>query len=82
MPEWSAADREAYLALALVPGIGAARMSALLDRLETPANWSILRSKLFMPSIARINPMAKTPMAAMPVNSAALESPHPPAVGA
>src|ERR1051326_7600110 len=37
MPEWSAADREAYLALALVPGIGAARMSALLDRLETPA---------------------------------------------
>src|ERR1043166_9226262 len=37
MPEWSAADREAYLALALVPGIGAARVGALLDRLETPA---------------------------------------------
>src|ERR1051326_7410494 len=37
MPEWSGPEREAYLALALVPGIGAARLQALLDRFETPA---------------------------------------------
>lgn len=37
MPEWGAADREAYLTLALLPGIGAARLGALLARFETPA---------------------------------------------
>ena len=30
MPEWQAAEREAYLALALVPGVGAARLRTLL----------------------------------------------------
>lgn len=37
MPEWVAAEREAYLTLALVPGIGAARLRALLDRFESPS---------------------------------------------
>ena len=37
MPEWSAAEREAYLTLALLPGIGAARLGALLAGFQTPA---------------------------------------------
>jgi DNA processing protein len=37
MPEWSGPEREAYLTLALVPGIGAARLGALLERFGTPA---------------------------------------------
>ena len=36
MIEWGGEQREAYLALALIPGIGAARLNALLDRFETP----------------------------------------------
>jgi DNA processing protein len=37
MPEWEAAEREAYLTLALVPGIGSARFRELLQRFETPS---------------------------------------------
>ena len=37
MPEWESAEREAYLALALVPGIGPARLRALLDRFASPS---------------------------------------------
>ncbi|HEV8597779.1 MAG TPA: DNA-processing protein DprA [Gemmatimonadales bacterium] len=37
MPEWQATEREAYLALALVPGIGAVRLRALLEHFETPS---------------------------------------------
>jgi DNA processing protein len=37
MTEWSGEEREAYLTLALVPGIGVARLSALLHRFETPS---------------------------------------------
>jgi len=36
MIEWGGEEREAYLTLALTPGIGAARLAALLDRFETP----------------------------------------------
>ncbi len=36
MPEWQAAEREAYLALALVPGVGAARLRTLLEHFTTP----------------------------------------------
>ena len=36
MADWSDSEREAYLTLALVPGIGAARLLTLLDRFETP----------------------------------------------
>ncbi|HEY9382964.1 MAG TPA: DNA-processing protein DprA [Gemmatimonadales bacterium] len=37
MPEWDSGQREAYLTLALVPGIGFARLGALLERFETPS---------------------------------------------
>lgn len=37
MTEWNAEEREAYLTLALIPGIGVARLKALLDRFETPS---------------------------------------------
>ena len=37
MTEWDASEREAYLALALVPGIGTARMHTLLEQLHTPS---------------------------------------------
>lgn len=37
MPRWEAAEREAYLALALVPGVGADRLRALLERFELPS---------------------------------------------
>ncbi|HEV8613470.1 MAG TPA: DNA-processing protein DprA, partial [Gemmatimonadales bacterium] len=37
MPEWDAAEREAYLSLALVPGIGGARFRELLQRFDTPS---------------------------------------------
>jgi hypothetical protein len=30
-------EREAYVTLALVPGIGAVRLKALLDRFDTPS---------------------------------------------
>lgn len=36
MAEWSDSEREAYLALALLPGIGAVKLRALLDRFHTP----------------------------------------------
>lgn len=36
MPEWQSAEREAYLALALVPGVGAARLRTLLEHFATP----------------------------------------------
>ncbi len=36
MPEWQGPDREAWLALALVPGIGSRRLGALLNRFESP----------------------------------------------
>jgi len=36
MPDWNDSEREAYLTLALVPGIGAARLLTLLDRFDTP----------------------------------------------
>jgi DNA processing protein len=36
MSEWDAAEREAYLALALVSGIGAARLRSLLEQFHTP----------------------------------------------
>lgn len=35
--EWSDSEREAYLTLALIPGIGPSRMLALLDRFDTPS---------------------------------------------
>lgn len=37
MPEWDPGQREAYITLALVPGIGFARFGALLQRFETPS---------------------------------------------
>lgn len=37
MIEWTEAEREAYLTLALIPGIGVARLTALLHRFETPS---------------------------------------------
>lgn len=36
MPEWSQEEREGYLTLALIPGIGSARMRSLLERFDTP----------------------------------------------
>jgi DNA processing protein len=36
MIDWGAEEREGYLTLALVPGIGVARLKALLHRFETP----------------------------------------------
>ena len=37
MSEWDAAEREAYLAVALVPGVGHARLHSLLACFETPS---------------------------------------------
>jgi len=37
MPECDSGQREAYLTLALVPGIGFARLGALLERFEAPS---------------------------------------------
>ncbi|MGH7561523.1 MAG: DNA-processing protein DprA [Gemmatimonadales bacterium] len=37
MGRWLGSEREAWLALALVPGVGASRLRALLDRFETPS---------------------------------------------
>lgn len=36
MPEWKGTEREGYLTLALVPGIGSARMRSLVESFDTP----------------------------------------------
>jgi DNA processing protein len=55
MAELPAAEREGYLTLALVPGIGAARLSALIERFDSPngalaAPFALLRT---VPGISR-----------------------------
>lgn len=42
MPEWTPEERLAYLALSQVPGIGAARLDALLERFKSPS--AVLRA--------------------------------------
>jgi DNA processing protein len=38
MTEWEGAEREAYLALALVPGIGVVRLRTLLEHFQSPSH--------------------------------------------
>ena len=59
MSEWDREQREAYLSLALVPGIGAARMGALLQRFELPSGALTAPFELLR-SVPDISPAAAT----------------------
>jgi DNA processing protein len=59
MIEWSAEEREGYLTLALVPGIGVARLRTLLDRFETP-NGALAAPFELLRTVPEIFPAAAT----------------------